>query len=146
MQAFELENPQIAFEITSDSRLRMTEPIPVTLEAVDDMRLPRPTLDGKMLKLLYADIIGLQLEPNDGGDLCFRSGNYRLRFDLPQGTARYYRPLRIVVPSLRAIEHRLVEREIEYERQKGLAPGGEILALQDIEGNYLEIRQHRAVV
>jgi hypothetical protein len=56
------------------------------------------------------------------------------------------RPLGIEVPSLVDAEHKLIDQEIRYARQKGVNPGRESLLVLDPAGNWIEITETRGVV
>lgn len=130
---------------------RMEDPPPVKLVAVEDVR--QPCIAGTELEMdaLYAGVLLFLKEERPAADsvpdLVYRAENFRLVFGLREGLIerRDYRPLQIEVPSLREIEHRFIDREIEYTRQRGLTPGSELLLLLDPSGNYVEISERREV-
>jgi hypothetical protein len=141
----ELEPSNAALPPVSDSRKRMDEPLPVSLEAVADIHLPIPSASPESLDSLYVDILEFQ-KAADRPVLTYHADNFDLVFDLPRPEGQKdYRPVKIIVHSLVATEHKLVEAEIEYERQKSIMPGHEALVFTDPDGNYVETREHREV-
>jgi hypothetical protein len=141
-----LEQPNFPFVPVSDARKRLEEPLPVTLEAVADMHVPTPRVPREEFDRLYLTILEFAPLP-DPHYLVYRAENFNLRFDLPRRELLHsdYRYVKIVVQSLAATEAKLVEAEIEYQRQKGITPGQESLLLTDADGNWLEIREHREI-
>lgn len=143
----ELE-PSTNFEPVIDRRRRIEEPLLVKLVTVNDARLPARLGQEPDLDALYVEILGFQRDAAGEG-LVYRADNFRLRFDLVEGMVRHLdmRPLGIeVMPSLGEVERKLIEVEIEYTRQRGLAPGQESLVLIDPAGNWLEITQYRRIM
>jgi hypothetical protein len=130
---------------------RMPEPPPVKLIAVEDIRLPCIAGAEVDMDTLYLGVLSFEKEspPHAEGvpELLYRAENFRLIFSIHEGLIQRhdYRPLQVEVPSLREAEHRLIDREIEYSRQRGLTPGSELLVLVDPSGNYLEIAERREV-
>lgn len=140
-----LEQPSFIFKPADDSRKRMEEPLPVNLEAVADMHLPKPTTTTDALDRLYVGILEFQ-KATDRAEFAYHADNFDLVFDLirPQGQ-NDYRPVKIIVRSLADTERKLVEAELEFTRQKSLLPGHDALVMRDIQGNWLEIREHREI-
>jgi hypothetical protein len=144
----ELEPVTGPFSPEADRRPRVPEPPPVRLVAVDDVRLEAEAGLEKKLDDFYVAMLKFEREPAAEGInlLRYKAENFRLRIvmvDHPVDRDDNLRILGIVVPSLLAVEHGLIDREIEYVRQKGLIPGQESLLLRDPAGNWLEITEHR---
>ena len=56
------------------------------------------------------------------------------------------RPVQIEVRSLREAEHKLIEAELEYERQKGLTAGSDVLLVLDPAGNWVALVEAKAIM
>lgn len=143
-------DPERDFSPQPDRRPRMPEPLPVRLIAVDDVTLlaldgDEEALDDFYVALLQFEKLGPEtLEPQPA----YRAENFLLRFEhgLPPVLARDSLRLQgIEVESLADTELKLIERELEYERQRGLQPGREVLVLRDPAGNWIEIVESREV-
>ncbi len=144
-QSLELEQPSFEFVPQLDDRPKMAQPIPVEIEAVDDLHLPAHRGDARKMHLLYRDI--LEFVPLAGvAHLAYQADNFAIHFDIGSSERPGYRAVRVIVRSLADVERHLAEAQFEYERQKGLAPGEETLVLQDPDGNWLEIREHREII
>jgi hypothetical protein len=142
----ELESVQAPFAPQPDRRARIPEPPPVRLLTIDDAHLPAAAGAEVRLDEFYVGLLAFERQP-DSEFPVYRAENYRLVFDVaePPLSRDDFRPLRIEVPSLQAAEQRLIESEVEYTRQRGLAPGSESLALLDPAGNWLEITEGRRI-
>lgn len=144
--SIELEQSGFAFKPGRDERQRMDEPLPVELEAVADVHLSSPRIPADKLDALYVKI--LEFAPvHDDHHLIYQANNFRLSFDLPRRELiqEDFRTTKIVVQSLAALQAKLFEAEIEHERQKSVIPGQEAIVMQDADGNWLEIREKRAI-
>lgn len=137
-------------ESGADRRPRMPEPLPVRLVAIADVTLPAQAGHETALDRFYVEM--LQFERGwahevHGRTLLYRAENFNLRFELREGLIERldYRPVVIEVLSLAEAEQKLIEREIEYTRQKGLAPGEESLLLQDPAGNWIELVEAKPI-
>jgi hypothetical protein len=73
--------------------------------------------------------------------------NFRILFELSEGLVEResYRPIVIEVSSLAVAEAGLIERELEYVRQRGIEPGFESLILLDPAGNQVELIERKIV-
>ncbi len=127
----------------ADGRRRMDELPPVRLVAVDDVRMTTPTAAAAELDGFYADVLLFRREPAPAGQLTYRAENARLRLTLtdavPSAERDGVRPQGIQVPSLVDVERLLREREVEYDRVRGLLPGLLSLLLRDPAGNWVEL-------
>jgi hypothetical protein len=141
----ELEAPS-GIEPAPDRRLRMDEPLPVRLVAIDDVTLP--VIAGLEVDLdrFYVALLEFARDP-DARQLIYHADNFAIRFVvqelLPQRGE--YRPLQIEVQSLIVAEQKLLEAKIEHVRQRTLTPGQESLVLLDPAGNWVELVEYRAV-
>jgi hypothetical protein len=142
---FELDEPTARAQPAPDLP-KMPEPLPVRLIAVEDVRLPaiaglEPEMDDFYVSLLE------MVKVIDWPGLAYRADNFRVLFDLherpPERDA--YRPLVVELPLLAAVERTLIDREIEYTRQRALTPGCESLLTSDPSGNAVEIIERREV-
>src|SRR4051794_32163098 len=136
----ELEPGNPDFRPIVDRRVRMPEPLPVKLIAVADVRMPAPAGVEVNLDDFYIAMLGFErAEPLTS--LVYRAENFLLHFEVQERpvTHQDMRPQMIEVPSLPDAEHKLMDREIEYIRQKGVSPGRESLLLMDPTGNWVEL-------
>jgi catechol-2,3-dioxygenase len=114
--------------------------------AVDDVTLDSVAGLEKEMDQFYVDLLRFERDATTH-DLVYRAENFRLRF-LVHETPRSREDMRstgILVPSFPALIDRLNELEIEFIRQKGLAPGEESLLLRDPAGNWLELFEMKLV-
>ena len=141
----QLEEPSVPFKPVVDPRLRVPEPVPVKLVAVNDMRIDAGAGLECELDAFYAGLVGMQRVP--GEQIVYRAENFDLYVDVlePPVVREDYRPVRAEVKSLASTERKLIEREIPYVRRKGLVPGDEALVLQDPAGNWVELTETRLV-
>jgi hypothetical protein len=140
-----LEEAAGTFAPVIDNRIRMEEPPPVRLVTVDDASLRmspglEPSLDDFYVTLL-------EFEKEQKSPPVYRAENYRLRFvPLDPLPARAdMKPLAIEVRSLRDAEAKLLDREIEYEWERGLVPGDRRLLLRDPAANLIHLVESAAV-
>jgi len=141
----ELEEPTGEFKPVVDHRPRVPEPLPVRLVSVDDVRLLAPAGLEVQLDGFYVALLGFERLVDS---LSYRAENFTLHFDIIETRPVAHesmRPQGIEVDSLRSIEHKLIDREWEYVRQKGITPGSESLLLLDPAGNWLELTASPAV-
>ena len=76
----------------------------------------------------------------------YRAENLRLHVTLTDDQPdRDLRPLGIEVACLADVQQGLIEREMEFEVQKGLLPGQRTLLLLDPAGNWVAISEAPAV-
>ncbi len=149
MEPLELE-PSSGFDAVEDRRRRMEEPLPVKLIAVDDVRLVTPGGIEKELDEFYVRLWQFERDTAAGGSgtVVYRAENFRLRFQIVEDSQierDTLRPQGIEVMSLAEAEHKLIEEEIEYIRQRGLTPGYESLLLLDPAGNWIELIEYRPI-
>jgi hypothetical protein len=141
MDPIELE-PSTGLVPTADLRPRMDEPPPVNLVAVEDVRRFTPPGLEVALDRFYCGLWQFEKETADN-TLVYRAENFRLRLatvvDQDPIERESMRPQGIIVPSLRDAERKLIDRELSYQRQRGLAPGQYSLLCQDPAGNWLEL-------
>lgn len=140
----ELNSPQTTFTPTRDTRSRVPEPPPVRLLTIDDAHLPAPAGVEVELDAFYAGILKFEREAHSHFPV-YRSETFRLIFDVlePPIGRDHLRPTRIEVPSLRQVELKLIDAQIEYVRQRGLLVRQESLALRDPAGNWVEVAEVR---
>ena len=127
----------------------MDQPLPVRLVAVADVVLPAQAGQEAALDRFYVDLLEFAKGPAeaDGQWLIYRADNFNLRFAMREGLIERsdYRPATIEVQSLADIEHKFVDAEIEYLRQKTVTVGEESLVLRDPAGNWIEIVEWREI-
>lgn len=142
----ELEESPIPFTPLTDKRPLIPEPLPVRLLTVEDATLLTSAGLETQLDAFYIDLLKFERDDKAEG-LVYRADNFRLRFEVIEmrPDREVFRPVGIEVPVLTDVEHRLIEREIEYSRQRGLTAGQERLVLRDPAGNWIEIAEYRKV-
>jgi hypothetical protein len=141
----QLEEPTVPFKPMFDRRLRVPEPLPVRLVAVNDMRVDAPAGRERELDAFYAGLLGMQRVA--GEQIVYRAENFDLYVDVlePPVAREDYRPVRAEIRSLADAERKLRDAEVVYVRRKGLVPGDEALVMQDPAGNWVELTETRLV-
>jgi hypothetical protein len=131
----------------TDKRPVIPEPLPVRLVAIEDVHLPASAGKEVELDAFYVGMWGFERDDNPA-ELVYRAENFRLRFDVlePPVTRDELRPVQIEVQSLRQAERKLIEAELEYERQKGLTAGSDVLLLLDPAGNWVALVEAKAIM
>ena len=145
MQPLELE-PSTGFEAVADRRPRMEEPLPVRLIAVADVRLHAMYGQEHLLDPFYAQLLEFVKE-GDGQNLIYRGDNFSIHFDWHEGLIdrNSLRPVGIEVESLGILVRKLVEREIEFQFERGLTPGSPCVLMHDPAGNALQVYERRHI-
>ena len=141
------------FKAVVDRRPRVPDPLPVRLIAVADPRLPAAAGLECRLDAFYVGLFGFERRPHDPDPgpadavLSYRADNFTLHLSVREPPVRRtdLRPLGVEVPSLSALEEKLIDAEHEYERQRGLLPGEASIVLLDPAGNWLEVVEMKAV-
>jgi hypothetical protein len=141
----ELADPT-GFALPADQRPKMPEPLPVRLVAVADVHLPAQADLEKQHDDFYCVLLKMvRDEPRD--QRIYRADNHRVVFHLGEGLIQRdsCRPLGVEIDSLAQVEAGLVEREIEYERLRGIVPGMESIFVKDPSGNWVEVIEIRPI-
>jgi hypothetical protein len=138
-------NPAVTFKPQVDRRLRVPEPLPVKLVAVNDMRIEAAAGLERQLDAFYAKLVGMQRLAGEA--IVYRTENFDLYVDVlePPIAREDYRPVRAEVKSLAETSAKLREAEVPHVRRKGLVPGEEALVLQDPAGNWVELTEARLI-
>ncbi len=140
--------PEGHFAPQHDDRPRTEEPLPVRLVAVEDVHLRAVAgLEGQ-LDDFYAELLRFEKgQAPAEGRLLYHADNVDLVFEIIESPIHRetFRAVRIMVQMLADLEQRLIEREIEYTRQRGLHPGQESLLLLDPAGNWVELMEAREI-
>lgn len=132
-----------------DSRPKMPEPPPVSLVAVQDVRLPMVAGLEHELDIFYRD--QLRFERVDaytdevGVGPVYRAENHDLCFDVvetPQDR-QGCRPLGIITPHYAEIVIGLDQQKAEYEIVRGIFAGTEELIMKDPAGNWIALIPQR---
>lgn len=142
-----LEATEGGFKAPADRRVRMDEPLPVNLVAVADVRaLGRTGLEAD-LQRFYVGMWGFEPAMADEGELAFGAENFRLILEMQEGLIERedLRPIGVEVRSLAEAEQKIIDTEIEYQRQRGVQPGTESILLQDPAGNWVELTERREI-
>lgn len=138
--SMELEDPITPFRRDEDKRPRVPEPPPVRLMTIEDAHLPAPAGSERELDTFYCAL--LRFEREAGGEFpVYRSETHRLIFDViePPLDRDNFRALGMEVRSLSELEAGLIERDIQYARQRGLLTGQESIVLRDPAGKWVEV-------
>jgi len=143
----ELEPGNPNFEPIIDRRTRIEDPLPVRLVTVADAVLPAIAGLEPQLDNFYINLFGFQRDPNKTHDIVYIAENFNLHFQLLElpPDRDSMRPLGIEIESLSALEHKLIEQEIEYLRQRGTTLAHYSLLLTDPAGNWLEVFEPRPI-
>jgi len=125
----------------ADRRPRIPEPLPVRLVAVEDVHTSAQVDLVGELDDFYVGLLGFEREHIQEESI-YRAENLRLHITLVKEQPEHdLRPTAIEVTSLAEVEQRLIEREIEFEIQRGLLPGQRALLLLDPAGNWVAISE-----
>jgi hypothetical protein len=145
MEPIELEPGSNLPPPVADKRPLVPEPLPVRLITVDDATLVASAGLEVQLDAFYVGLLKFEREP--GQDLIYHAENFRLLFEVVETLPdrESLRPLMIEVPRVSEIEHGLIDRKIDYTRQRGFSPGEERLVLQDPAGNWVEVVECRQI-
>lgn len=146
-ERLELEEAAVARVSRPDSRPHMPEPPPVRLVAVEDVHLQAPAGLEKQLDDFYLSMLDFEREPARQGVIHYKAENVRLIFTIKETLPPRsdLRTTTVEVDSLADAEAKIIAREFEYQRMKGLTAGEEALLLLDPAGNWLSIRESREV-
>jgi hypothetical protein len=141
-ESLKIESAGGDYKPQPDKRPHMPEPPPVRLTAVEDVHAPAPFGLAPQLDAFYVQLLRFEREPAEAA-LTYRADNFRLHFDITEQPLERedFRPILIEVPRLGEVELQLVEREIEYERHRGLTPGQDQLILRDPAGNWVALSE-----
>ena len=145
--------PAVRFRPSVDRRPRVPEPLPVKLVAVADARLPAAAGLERELDAFYVGLFGFERRPDEpdryaaDATISYRADNFTLHLSVQEPPVRRtdLRPLGVEVPSLAALEAKLIEAEWEYERHRGLLPGERSIVLLDPAGNWVAAVESRPV-
>jgi len=130
-----------------DRRPHMPEPPPVRLTAIEDVIAIVPGFIERELDDFYVAFLQFERDRNSGNRLVYRADNFRLLLEIhaPPINRTDMRPIAVEVLSLVDAEAKIIEREIEYQRIRGLTAGSDALMLQDPAGNWVSISERRGV-
>jgi hypothetical protein len=118
----------------------------VKLIAVENVTMVAPAGIAPKLDEFYVRLFGFERVPREA-ELLYRAENFMLRFDVREKPVVHesMRPQGIEVTSLAEAEHKLIEIEIEYTRQRGVMPGQDSILLIDPAGNWIEISEAKQI-
>jgi hypothetical protein len=142
----ELEQSTTPFKPIHDKRPIIPPPLPVRLVAIDDVAaVTRAGLEDN-LDAFYVQMLQFERDLNE--PLTYHADNFDLRFSIVETLPDRddMRPIGIEVQSLQEAEAKLIERELEYTRQRGLLSSDTSLLLVDPAGNWVAIVEAKAVV
>lgn len=132
-----------------DSRPKLPEPPPVSLVAVQDVRLPmvaglETALDGFYRDLLRFERVEVRSDEPEVGPI-YRAENHDLCFFVTEAPddRQGCRPLGILTRHCSQIVERLDEQKVEYEIVRGIFAGTEELLMKDPAGNWIALMPQR---
>ena len=130
-----------------DTHPNMPEPPPVRLVAIADVRLAAVAGLERDLDAFYGDLLHFVRGPHEEGRIVFEAERQRLVFDVVERPASRddYRPVMVQTPHFGEFVEALGERRIEFEWQKGIAPGVEGVFLQDPAGFWVSVSPIRTI-
>ena len=131
-----------------DRRPHVPEPPPVRLVAIEEIRATAPTGVEAVMDRFYESILMFERETQcASSEICYKAENGKLFFELTNESIdrQDLRPIGVEVPFLGIIETKLVEREIDYQRLRGLTAGHDALLVRDPAGNWVSITEARGV-
>jgi hypothetical protein len=146
--SMELEQPSFAFKPRIDRRPTIPEPLPVRLLAIDDVHLPAAAGREVELDAFYIGLWGFERDESaPEGVIAYHAENFRLCFDVlePPIHRDEIRPIGVVIHSLAEAEQKLIDHQFEYERQRSITPGEELIVLLDPAGNWIALNESREV-
>lgn len=125
----------------------MPEPPLVRLTAIEDVVAIVPEFIERALDDFYVTLLQFERDRNSGNRLVYRAENFRLLLEIHATpiTRKDMRAIAVEVASLVDAEAKVIEREIEYQRIRGLTAGSDALMLQDPAGNWVSISERRGV-
>ena len=130
-----------------DRRKHIPEPPPVRLMAIEDLLAHVPEDLQRELDEFYLTMLQFERDPNAHGCIIYRAENFRLMLQIQSSSIERLdmRAIGVEVLSLVDAEAKIIERELEYQRIKGLTAGSDQLMLQDPAGNWVSISERRGV-
>ena len=149
MDSIELEQSSGLHKPVADARPLIPDPPPVRLIAIDDVHLPAASGFEHELDAFYVGLLLFVRKSIDeqAGNLFYYAENHRLCFDVlePPIFRDSVRPVGIEIPSMADVEQKLIDEQVPYTRQVGLAPGDDSMLLQDPAGNWVLLSEMRVV-
>jgi hypothetical protein len=142
----ELEESTTQFKPVADRRKIIPPPLPVRLVAIDDVVAITPAGLEAKLDAFYVQMFQFEREPSE--PLTYRADNFNLRFTIVESPPPRddMRPIGIEVHSLQEAEEKLIARELEYTKQRGLVASEKSLLLLDPAGNWVALVEAKHIV
>jgi hypothetical protein len=144
----ELDEPSIDFpKAPEDKRLKMPEPPPVHVVAVEDVTLESSVEDVARLDEFYINLLKFERDTNTDR-IVYKAENVRLQFVLlsPAEVRDDMRALGIEVPSLADLELVLIDAKVPFTKERTLMLGHTTFLLRDPAGNWLRIGQVKRIL
>ncbi len=144
----ELEKPSIDFpRAPEDKRLKVPEPPPVRLIAVEDVTLEATADDAGKLDDFYIGLLKFERDTKADG-IVYKAENVRLQFIIQPAPALRddMRAIGVQIPSLADLELLLIDRQIAYAKERSLVLGHMTFLLRDPAGNWLRIGQVKRIL
>lgn len=146
----ELEPSAINFNPPADRRPTIPEPLPVRLISIGDVLSDAVAGTEVAMDELYVKVLEFQRvpQPADAHRMTYQADNAQLNFAVrePIFARDDLRPIQIEVLSLADLSNKLIEREIEFTRQKSIIPGQESIVFQDPSANFVEVTERKKIV
>lgn len=149
VERIELSEVETKRELVHDVRHATPEPPPVRITAIADVALPAPLDSESQLDAFYVSLLGFELDVVVPAiERRYRAEKHTLVFHL--GAPPVDRPdltmTEIEVPSLHELTLKLIDREIDFERQRGLYGGDDRIVIKDPAGNWIAVAERRLVM
>ena len=157
----ELEPSSIDFVPTRDARPHMPELPPVWIDAVEHVHMLALAGRERELDEFYVGLIRLEritdvsaspqaqrlIAGLAGPGIVYRGENAFIVFEVIEisPVRPDYRPLSLQIPHFSDFIEALNDREIEFERQRGITAGIDRVLLQDPSANWVSVAQRRSV-
>ena len=144
----ELEKPSIEFpRAPEDKRLKVPEPPPVRLIAVEDVTLEATAADAGKLDDFYIGLLKFERDTKADG-IVYKAENVRLQFIIQPAPALRddLRAIGVEVPSLADMELLLMDRKMPFTKERSLVLGHMTFLLRDPAGNWLRIGQVKRIL
>lgn len=148
LEQLEIARRDRTFGSRADDRPKLPEPAPVTLVAVQDVRLPMVAGLEPELDAFYRDLLGfdrVEQTADTGGGPVYRAQNHEVAFfvvEVPDDR-QDCRRLGIITPNYSQIIERLVELKTEFEIVRGIFAGSDELLMKDPAGNWVSLTPWR---
>ena len=142
----ELE-PPTSFVLPPDDHPNMPERPVVRLLAIADVRLAAVAGIEKELDDFYINLLKFERGEHEDGRIVYNAERWRLVFNVVERPPAHddYRPVMVQIPHFPDFIDALKERAVDFEWQKGVAPGVETAFLRDPAGFWVSVAPWRPI-